>query len=404
MCCPFASDCKTFILDILSIFGAMKIVVLGGSGEMGRVIVTDLAETFDGTIVVAGRDSKKAKSFAGSFGKKNVKSEEIDINDISALGASIENADSVINATNYYANLNVMNAALEAGIDYVDLGGLYHMTKKQLKLDGAFRKRGLTAIIGCGSAPGITNVMAAHITGFMERVESLHIQFAGRDYTHYSMPFVLPYSMRTLFDEFSKKPAIFKNGKFRYVEPVSDEVKVKFPSPVSEACCFYTLHSELATLPAWLKKKGIHNCSFRGGFDPDLVSKTKFLIEAGFADEKPVKVLNAEIAPRDLSVALLNKFMPYRAKVNDVEFLRVEATGFSNGRRRKMIAYCKSVSNKKHNIPAGSWDTGVPASIAGQMLAHGKISEKGVMAPESCINPRDFFAELAKRNIDIIVR
>lgn len=382
----------------------MKILVLGGYGEMGKIIVVDLFETFKGEIVVAGRNKEKAKAFANSFKSKKVKWAQADSNQPKKLVQILKNCDVIINATQYDLNLNVMTAALAARVDYVDLGGLFHMTKKQLKLDKKFKKAGISAIIGCGATPGITNIMAAYGSRFFDKINSLHVQFADKDYTEYGMPFVVPYSMQTIFDEFSMKPVVFENGKFKLVEPLSGLEEINFLPPVNRATCFYTLHSEVATLPLSFKAKGIKNCSFKGGFEKDFVDKVKFLINGGFASESPVKNNNYTIVPRDFTVKLLNKFIPENVKVDDIEFLRVEILGRKDGRSKKLVVYCKSVSNKKWNIPAGSWNTGTPPSIIAQMLINGLIIKKGVMPPELCVNSEIFFNELVKRQIQILTQ
>lgn len=371
---------------------------------MGRVIVIDLFETFKGEIVVAGRDKEKAKKFANSFKSKRVKWAQADINEFDKLTQLLKGCDAVINATQYNMNLKVMKAALNAGVDYVDLGGLFHMTKKQLKLDKRFKKAGITAIIGCGATPGITNIMAAYGSKFFDRINSIHVQFADKNYTNYNTPFVVPYSMRTVFEEFSMKPAVFIKGNLKFVEPMSGQEEIIFPHPVNKATCFYTPHSEVATFPFSFRDKGIKNCSFKGGFEKDFVDKVKFLIDAGFASEGSFRYDNCTIVPRDFTVKILNKFIPENVKVNDIEFLRVEITGGKSGRAKRLIVYCKAVSNKKWNIPAGAWDTGVPPSIAAQMLLNGNITKKGAMPPELCINSEIFFKELAKRQIRVFIK
>ncbi|MBI4009746.1 MAG: saccharopine dehydrogenase NADP-binding domain-containing protein [Candidatus Aenigmarchaeota archaeon] len=381
----------------------MKIVVIGGYGEMGKITVIDLVETCKNCeIIVAGRDKRKAESFAKSFKKKNVKGVQIDVNNHKQLLSILKNSDVVINSTQYYMNLKVMKAALDANVNYVDLGGLFHMTKKQLKLHKRFKRKNLIAILGCGATPGITNIMAAYGARFLDKIDSIHVQFADEDYTNYNMPFVVPYSMYTIFDEFMKKPAVFQNGRIKFVEPLSGMEEIKFPSPVDKAACFYTLHSEVATFPVAFKDKGIKNCSFKGGFDFDFVNKVKFLIDAGLASEKPIKFRDAEIVPRDFTVKILNQLIPSeKIKVNDIEFLRVELTGYSKNTKKRIVVYCKAVTNKKWNLSAGSWDTGVPPSIAAQMIINGQINQAGVLPPEMCINPEIFFKELAKRNMKV---
>ena len=140
----------------------MKIVVLGGYGEMGTVVSSDLSDTFNGEIVIAGRDAKKAKRLAGSFRNKRITGAYADVSDKQSMNEVLEGADVVINATNYYMNVDVMRSALKNSVHYLDLGGLYHTTLKQLKLHNEFKKRNVLALLGCGATPGITNIMANH--------------------------------------------------------------------------------------------------------------------------------------------------------------------------------------------------------------------------------------------------
>ena len=383
-----------------------KIVVLGGYGEMGRVIVTDLSQTFrNGTIVVAGRDREKAASFAASFRMKNVVGVRASSGSRSQMRSALRGAAVLINATNYYSNVEVMRHALANNVNYVDLGGLYWTTKEQLKLHSRFKKAGLIAVLGCGSTPGITNVMAEFGARRFDRIRSLDVSFADKDYTQYTQPFVVPYSMQTVFDEFTKRPPFLDKGRMRLGKPLSDVKRVDFPKPVGRAACRLCIHSELASLPRSLKEKGIKECSFRGSWDEDFIAKTRFLIDAGFASDVQVRIGRREIVPREVSVALLNRFMPPKGlRINDTEFLRVEMRGTRAGKAKRLIVYCQAFTNKKHNIPAGSWDTGVPPSIIAQEIVRGQVKGKGVMTPEQCIKPSLLFKALRRRNVRVFTR
>jgi lysine 6-dehydrogenase len=381
------------------------IVVLGGYGEMGKVIVTDLAETFKGQIVIAGRSKDKAIKLAKSFKKQNIIGVQASSNNEQQMKKVLKGANVLINATNYYSNMEVMKHALSNNVNYVDLGGLYHVTKVQLKMHSKFKKKKLIAVLGCGSTPGITNVLAEFGSMKFDRVRSIDIAFADKDYTQYSQPFIVPYSMQTVFDEFTQKPAVLEKGRTKFVKPLSGEKRVEFPKPVGTIVCRYSLHSEVATLPSTYRDKGIRECSFRGGWDEDFVAKTKFMIDAGFANNKSVMIGNKKIIPREVAVSLLNRFMPpSKIRINDMEFLKVEIKGRKNGNPKKIAVYCKAFTNKKHNIPAGSWDTGVPPSIIAQEIVNGKIKEKGVMPTERCIAPSSFFKALKKRKMKIFTR
>jgi saccharopine dehydrogenase-like NADP-dependent oxidoreductase len=367
-----------------------RVFVLGGYGEMGKVAVIDLFETCkDCEIIVGGHNLEKAKAFAKKFHSKRVKAVFADAENVKQLAKALKGSVVVINAVQYYYNLHVMKAALAAGVHYIDLGGLFHMTRKQLKLHKEFKRKNLLAVLGMGATPGITNVMAAYGAKKFDKVNEIHIAFADKDWTKYDKPFVVPYSMYTVFDEFTKPPAIFTKGKLKFVEPMSGYKYIPFPKPIYKANCFYTLHSEVATLPSSFKLK---ECSFRGGFDPDFVAKVKFLIDAGFASKEAI----------DFTVKLLNRFIPSeKIKINDLEYLRVELKGIKDGRKQARVVYCKAVTNKKWNISAGSWDTGVPPSIVAQMLLKKQIDARGALPPELCIPQKIFFQELQKRNIEI---
>lgn len=85
----------------------------------------------------------------------------------------LDGQDCAVNAVNYYHNLTVMAACLRKAVPYVDLGGLFHMTRRQLSLDGQFREAGVTVVIGVGADPGITNVHAAYAARRLRTIESI---------------------------------------------------------------------------------------------------------------------------------------------------------------------------------------------------------------------------------------
>lgn len=384
----------------------MKIVVLGGYGEMGSIAVLDLVETCKNCeIVVAGRDTKKARNFANSFRRKNVKYATVDVSDIRKTAKLLKGSMVVINATQYYNNLKVMRAALQAGVHYVDLGGLFHMTRKQLKLHQKFKKKNLLAVLGCGATPGITNVLAAHGAKFFDKINEIQIKFAGYDYTKYKTHLVIPYSAYTLFEEFKDKPAVFTKGKIKFVEPLSGEQENIFPEPVGKVKSYYSLHSELATFPSSFKNKGIRECSFRVSFDPHFIHDIKLLIEIGLAEEKPIWIDHTKVEPIKVTAKELNRFMtPENVKIKDIEYLRVEIFGKIKGKNKKLTVDAVARSNPKWNKPAGSVDTGVPLSIIAQMITKGQIEQKGVLPPELCIEPKIFFKELGKRRIEVYTK
>ena len=381
----------------------MKFVVLGGTGEMGQYVVRDLFETAkDSHIVIAARDMKEVDKYVASFKSSRVTGAKVDLLEIEATAQVLQGAQVCINCTNYYYNLHAMKACLIAKCHYVDLGGLYHMTKKQLQFHNLFRKKDLLAIIGCGSTPGITNIMVRHAADSFEKITAIHIRFGGHDWTKTNQHFVLPYTAYTLFDEFTDRPTILERGRIKLMEPLSGQDTYKFPPPVGKKTCFYTLHSELATLPQSYYYKGLRDCSFRVCFPEELVHDVQLLIEFGMTSNKPMKIGKQTVIPRDVTAKELNRAkLPKHVKVKDQEFIWVDLEGVRKRKKTKMSIYCVAKSNPRWNVSAGTVDTATPPSIVAQMIANRQINQRGVLAPEFAISPEPFFKELKKRGMII---
>ncbi|MBC8449209.1 MAG: saccharopine dehydrogenase NADP-binding domain-containing protein, partial [Chloroflexi bacterium] len=141
----------------------MKIVVLGGAGKMGCIAVQDLAgDRRVNEVVIADLDVSQARTVAEIINSPKVSIQQVDVTDPDALINVLRGADACLNATVYYFNLQVMEACLEAGMPYTDMGGLFHTTRKQLELSERFAEAGLSAVLGMGSAPGVPNLQARY--------------------------------------------------------------------------------------------------------------------------------------------------------------------------------------------------------------------------------------------------
>ena len=112
-----------------------------------------------------------------------------------------------------------------------------------------------------------------------------------------------------------------------------------------------------------------------------------------------LEINNIKIKPRDFTAKVMDQWIiKPGTKIDDLEYLRVELIG-----NKKLILDCFAKTNKKYNIPAGSYNTGIPPSIISQFIINGKIKFKGVHAPEFIVPEIEFFKELKKRNIYVFL-
>jgi lysine 6-dehydrogenase len=378
----------------------MKVVVLG-AGLMGRAVVLDLAGAREvSNILVADFDRERARDVANKFGRGKARGVIADVRDTQHLAKVLRGCDVVVNCTQYNWNLDVMQAAIAAQVHYMDLGGLYHMTRKQFSLDRDFRRIGKLAVPGMGGAPGITNVMARALADKMDRVDSIRVYNAGADEQKYDGPIAYSFSIATILDELTMPPIHFVGGRYVEKPMLSEPEPGTFPHPIGKIVLRHSIHSELGTLAESFRKKGVQEVFFKINYDPKLVELVRNLVDAGFTSRDLVTVNGTQVAPRAVLLALMQKKAPTKTPL-DVEALRVVVTGQNmKNRKKKPLGLAMEMwadHSARPQLSAVARDTGFPAAIAAVMHGRGEIPGIGVQAPENVVPPEPFFRELKKR-------
>jgi lysine 6-dehydrogenase len=420
----------------------MRVVVVGGAGAMGRWTVRDLTESEGvGEVVVsdlggsgAGEAAGWAAARSGSNGSAQVSGLALDAGDGEALRRAFDGADVVCNCAVYATNLPVMEACADAGTHYVDLGGLFHTTRRQLDLHDRFAAAGVTAVVGMGGSPGTTNVLAALAGRGLEVVEEVEVRLGVADFAPSTAPVPVPYALQTILDEFAVPAMTFRDGRLVEVPAMSGQEELDFPPPVGRVRVGHTLHSEVATLPLHFADRGIRSVSFKVGFPAEFMDKLALLTALGLADTSPVELPGGSVVPRELLVHCITQTatMPGpETAPDDAEAiwvrvrgrragpsgdpalaprdvvgaadaaLRGSPGGSADGSPVERLAECVVRPHPVWQAGAGQLDTGVPPSIVAQFLAARVIDRPGVLAPEDAVPPEPFLAELAARNMEV---
>jgi saccharopine dehydrogenase-like NADP-dependent oxidoreductase len=355
-------------------------VVLGGVGAIGRVVVRDLFESHPrNRILIADYNELAARAYARSFHSRRVMATFADATKPRQLAKLLHGHVAVINCTQHDFNLNVMRAALAAKVHYLDLGGLFYWTRKQLKLHGQFKRAGLTAILGMGCAPGITNVMTRAVVDKLGNVDSVRIRVGAKDFSARPADFFFPYSAQTIVEELTLTPWVFERGKFQEVQARAGWERVNFPQPIGPQWVVRTRHSEVATIPLSFKRHGLAFCDFKVCLDRTFVREVVKRLKNGW------------------TVHDFAKLPTPRGKPDDYEVSRV----IVRGGRKVITMDCHAKANRRWHASAGDIDTGCPPSIVAQMIATGVIVQHGVLAPEVAVPVDMFFRELRKREMSI---
>lgn len=382
----------------------MKVIILG-AGLQGVATTLDLAWNRNiEKIMLADYDLSKAEAVAKLCNDKyghRVDTVQCDVNDSKRLVELIKDYDVVINEVNYYYNCQIMEACLEAHVDYIDIGGLYVETVKQVKYDKQFKEAGLLAVIGIGGTPGVTNVCAAWAAEQLDTVDTIDFYCGCDDWGKSTKTFEVTYAIETIMDEFHMKPIQYLDGKYVELEPRSGSTLVQYPKPIGEQNAYYLMHSEIGTVPEVFKSKGLKSCTYRIGFADAVLEKLQFLHGLGFSNLDDIEVEGHSFRP----IKVLKKLMDMQpedpnAQINDCDIIKTVVIGTKDGKRvqYELDMVCRPVKEWPELMGAQVYIGGAPAWAA-ELLRRGLIDKKGALAPEECIPPIPFFEEAAKREM-----
>jgi len=353
-----------------------RIVILGAAGIVGRGIARRLTMAGGANLLLVDVRAEAVGTLARELGTDAA---VIDITAPDALQRTLRDSQLTVNATLYYQNLTVMEACLAANSSYIDLGGLYHMTLRQLQLDLRFQKAGLLAVLGAGKAPGITNVLTAHGARDFDQLIAVHLR-SGRRALEPTASVSLPYSVETLLDEFTLAPVVLDQAVLHEIPPLSARERVRHSPPFGTIDYVTTLHSELATLPKFLGR-GLQVLDFKVGLSRATADALEQLVRLGFASSQPVTVAGTSIRPREFTAALLSRIPG--GTHPEAWITEVEIRGVAGNRPRRLVL---SVSgNETQN------GTSLAAASVAELFRKGMVRGLGVQAPETAVPAGPFF-------------
>ena len=369
-----------------------RIAVLG-AGAMGSAAAMLLARHDDVDLLVLDVDAGRAARVAE---RANAEGRGFDAH-AGGLASLLEGVAAVAACLPYRLNLEVMEAALAAGCHYADLGGLYHVTLQQWELDPRFREASLSAVMGIGSAPGITNVLARLGADRLDEgsVRSIDLVNGAIDLSEGGGEFGVPYSAETILDEFTLPAIVFEDGRIREVEAGSGVIDWSFPEPIGTQPAMYTLHSEPATLPRTIP--GVRDVRWRLALPRPVHEGFVFLVRAGLASRDPVMTSSGPVVPREALAAVLNRLSAADGEPSDREVIDVRVVGSSGGTPATYRSLA-SFEPSPEGLSAGAFGTAIPIATTVRWLAEGRVPA-GVHPPETALDPATFVADLESEGV-----
>jgi lysine 6-dehydrogenase len=372
----------------------MRVLSLGGAGAVCQHATRDLAEfsAFD-KIVIGDYDIGAAEKLAAEIGDPRVSAVKLDAGDYDGLVRAFGDYDVILNGLPWKYDLAVTKACVEAGVSGLDVSA----EEDQWSYDAAAREKDIVFIPGVGATPGITNAMARRGADQLDQVDEIQINFAA-----FRCPAPSPGLLITFLWEFhpqTESRLYYREGEFHWVGPFEGLKMVNFPGPIGEQEVCYIPHPETRTMP---KSLGARAVSVHGCFPPHAMRLARAMLESGLYSGEKIRVNGLETTAFDLMFELLLQLPESKETPLWAYGLVVEVLGQKDGRNLRLTYWNRHPSQEEWGGQAAYYkNIAIPLSVGAQMIARGDVKARGVVPPETAIDPEVFFAELAKRQIEI---
>lgn len=374
----------------------MKSVVVLGCGRVGATIARDLAE--DRELAVTAVDVSEAGVARMRSLAPNLKVERADLSSPAGVRAVIQSADVVVGAMPSALGLQTLQTVVELGKKYCDIS---FMPEDALAMHERAKQTGATAVVDCGVAPGLANMLIGSAAAAMDEVDDVVFYVGGLPWArHWPYQYRAPFAPLDVLEEYTRPARFIENGSVVTRPALSEPELLDFPR-IGTLEAFNT--DGLRSLLTTVKARNMREKTLRY---PGHIELMRVLRETGYFSKDAIDIAGQPVRPIDVTAKLL--FAHWTAPPGETEFtvLRVIVRGKKAGVAILRQFDVMDQTDVKTGQSSMARTTGFPAAIMARMLARGEISEPGVFAPEQAavkggIMPR-VLAELARRGVDIV--
>jgi len=390
----------------------MKKVLVVGAGGQGGPCVSILARDKSVTDVVLGDiDIELADRVKNKIKSDKIATMKLDAGKVEEIKSAAKGVDVIINLTLTEFNDNIRQAAVESGVHYVDAAGDYQLLEQLTRgnlpeIGNEFKKAGLTALIGCGGTPGVSNVLVKYACDKLDQVESICIRCSGKipkEPQDIISAWDPGWSPKIAITDYAEETVVFENGEYKKYPPFSGREEYDF-APFGKVLLSHHAHEEVFMLPHFIGK-GVKYCDFKYPLD----IRAANLVKLGFASDKPIDVKGVKVSPLDVLVKLVPSpanafFTEDEAIKHPVDFAKIiviKVKGVKSGEDVEHIIsfhYNLFATTEERLEIYKKFGTiniyvALPA-IVGAKMCVGGFADKGIIGPE-CLDPIKFLKTMA---------
>jgi saccharopine dehydrogenase-like NADP-dependent oxidoreductase len=347
-----------------------KAIVLG-CGLVGATMARDLAAdgTLDVTVIDVSRKNLDKLSRVPA-----IKTVQADLGSPDRIKAAVADFDLVVGAMPSALGYAALRAVIESRKPYVDIS---FMIEDATALDALAKQHGVTAVVDCGVAPGLANMIIGHCDAKLDVTENVVFYVGGLPKERR-----WPYEYKACFapsdvvEEYTRPSRLVEQGQVVVRPALSDPELIDFPR-IGTLEAFNT--DGLRSLIHTIKCPNMKEKTLRY---PGHIALMRVLRETGFFQKEEIEVRGVRVRPLDVTSKLLFPMWELEPGKEDFTVLRVTVEGRKNGKNIRHTYDLYDEADLKTGDTSMARTTGFPCAIVGRMLLEGRFAGPGVFPPE----------------------
>ena len=373
----------------------MSNVIVLGAGMVGSAMAIDMAKNHNVTLTDLSKrvlDNVKQKY-------NNLTTQQLDVTNKAKLQRIIKQYDLVINAVPGFLGFETLKAIIEAKMNVIDIA---FFPENSLELDTLAKEKNVTAIVDCGVAPGMDNIILGYYNEKMKLTDFECLVGGLPKEKKWPFSYKAPFSPIDVIEEYTRPARYVEHGEIVIREPLTD--------------CDYVEFEKVGTLESF-NSDGLRSIIYTMPHIPNMKEKTlrypghveyvRVLKESGFFNEEKIDVNGILVSPLDFTSKILINEWKLGETEEELTVMRVTLKGINaNGQTEEIVYNLHDEYCKDTNTSSMARTTGYTATAAANLFLEGLFSEKGVFPPElvgkheSCFNY--FIKYLEKRGVHYI--
>ncbi len=373
----------------------MSNVIVLGAGMVGSAMAIDMTKKHQVTVTDVNQDVlSRVKQKCN-----DLTTQQLDVTDKKELLQILTKYDLVINAVPGFLGFETLRTIIEAGKNVVDIA---FFPENSLELDALAKKHNVTAIVDCGVAPGMDNVILGYYNEVMKLTDFVCLVGGLPKIKKWPFCYKAPFSPIDVIEEYTRPARYVEHGELVIREPLTD--------------CEYVDFDQVGTLESF-NSDGLRSIIYTMPHIPNMKEKTlrypghveyvKVLKESGFFGTEKIEVNGAMISPLDVTSKILFNEWKLGETEEELTVFRVTLKGENaRGQLEEVVYSMHDEYDPETETSSMARTTGYTATAAANLFLDGLFSEKGVYPPEllgrhkACFDY--FLAYLEARNIHYV--